>query len=207
MGQRNSPTTYSHTEDCLRSVRRFRLTRSLDTTFSLDRSIASQLYFLPPLFGLAQEKEVAATPLTSHIRLLIAAEHTAIHLLLLLRRAAALSTQQTAHLYSLAEQYRTMEKELRDLDAAFVEFKQYFVLPGFQKNLPIPANAGTVPRNPVAWSEEMRVMVEAHVERWTSQRHVVQRVRGLLEAGCEAMAVSEGAFDDGDGDEEGVDGG
>ena len=92
-----------------------------------------------------------------------------------------------------------MESALHELDNAFGEFKAYMSLPGFQMNMLLPAmitNAGHVPQNPVAWSDELRVRIECHVERWQSQKKVVEQVRMLLVASNEAMAVPDNSFDD-----------
>lgn len=92
-----------------------------------------------------------------------------------------------------------METELHELDNAFGEFKAYMSIPGFQMNILLPAmitNGGHVPRNPVAWSDELRVRIECHVERWQSQKKVVEQVRMLLDASNEAMAVPDDSFDE-----------
>ena len=131
-------------------------------------------------------------------------ENDAIHLLLLLRRTAALSPPQLAYLRALAADYATMEAQLRRLDDAYAEFKSYLSVPGFQMNILLPAmitNAGHVPRNPVAWSDELREKIECQVLRWRAQRSVLEQVGTLLEASNEAMGVPEDGFDD---EEEGL---
>ncbi|EDU48896.1 F-box-like multi-domain protein [Pyrenophora tritici-repentis] len=188
--KRNSPFTYSHMEDCLRAIRRDRLFANLNRDDRDDRNTAWHLRLLTPLFG---------RPSENHNTNLQPIEDEAITLLLLLRRAAALSPTQTHHLETLAANYRSMENELHELDNAFGEFKAYMSLPGFQMNILLPAmirNADSVPRNPVAWSDELRVRIECHVERWQSQRKVVEQVRMLLAASNEAMAVPDDSFDE-----------
>ncbi|EFQ93726.1 hypothetical protein PTT_08789 [Pyrenophora teres f. teres 0-1] len=188
--KRDSPFTYSHAEDCLRAIRRERLFATLNRSDRNDRTMAWNLRLLTPLFG---------RPSENHNTNLQPIEDEATSLLLLLRRAAALSPTQTHHLETLAANYRSMEDELHELDNAFGEFKAYMSLPGFQMNILLPAmisNADHVPRNPVAWSDELRVRIECHVERWQSQRRVVEQVRMLLAASNEAMAVPDDSFDE-----------
>jgi hypothetical protein len=72
-------------------------------------------------------------------------------------------------------------------------------MPGFQTTILLPSminNAKRVPRNPVAWSDELRQKIECQVARWKQQRDVMEKVRALLEGSCEAMAVPEDGFDE-----------
>jgi hypothetical protein len=126
-------------------------------------------------------------------------ENDAAHMLLLLRRSAALSHAQLAYLHALAADYRTMEAQLRHLDDVYAEFKSYLSLPGFRMNILLPAmiaNAGHVPRNPVAWTDELREKIECQVVRWRAQRGVLEKVSAMLEASNEAMGVPDDSFDE-----------
>jgi hypothetical protein len=92
-----------------------------------------------------------------------------------------------------------MEQQLRDLDDTYSEFKSYMTMPGFQRNILLPAvirNAKDVPRNPVAWPDELREQIECQVARWRTQEGVVQQVRRLLDASNVAMAVPDDSFDE-----------
>jgi hypothetical protein len=92
-----------------------------------------------------------------------------------------------------------MEQQLRDLDDAYSEFKSYMTMPGFQMNILLPAvirNAKRVPRNPIAWSDELRESIECQVARWRTQEVVVEQIRRLLQASNVAMAVPDDSFDE-----------
>jgi hypothetical protein len=126
-------------------------------------------------------------------------ENDATHTLLLLRRAASMSSRQLAHLDTLAADFRAMENELGELDESFAEFKGYMSMPGFQMNILLPAmiaNAGHIPKNPVAWTDELRLRIECQVERWRGQKGVVEQIKALLEGSNEAMAVPDDSFDE-----------
>ena len=126
-------------------------------------------------------------------------ENDATHTLLLLRRAASMSSRQLAHLDTLAADFRAMENELRELDESFAEFKSYMSMPGFQMNILLPAmiaNAGHIPKNPVAWTDELRLRIECQVGRWRGQKGVVEQIKALLEGSNEAMAVPDDSFDE-----------
>ncbi|KAI4954035.1 hypothetical protein J4E91_001744 [Alternaria rosae] len=187
----DSPYTFSHYEDCLRSVRRTHLMRSL-TDSKDDSRILWHLRLLPPLWASAPSPK--HTPLS-----LTPTENDAVTTLLLLRRTASLSASQLTYLHSLHSAYQTMESALRDLDEAYSEFKSYMNMPGFQMNILLPAmirNTKNIPRNPVAWSDELRAKIEGLVERWQGQREVVEKIRGMLESSNVAMAVPDDSFDE-----------
>ncbi|EUC27984.1 hypothetical protein COCCADRAFT_110333 [Bipolaris zeicola 26-R-13] len=186
----HSRFTFSHAEDCLRSLRRTRLAASLSPYSKVDRHIRWSLRLLHPLFG---------CPPNEHTMTLENVENDAIHKLLLLRRAASLSGPQLAYLDTLAKDYRAMEQQLRRLDDAYAEFKTYLSVPGFQMNILLPAmvtNAGHVPRDPVAWTDELREKIEFQVQRWKGQRDAVEQVGEILEASNEAMGVPDDSFDE-----------
>ncbi|KAL1797974.1 hypothetical protein ACET3X_004580 [Alternaria dauci] len=188
--KRDSRFTFSHHEDCLRSIRRTRLLSSLTTT-QLDNTIRWAMRPLTPLFGIPSTRH-ASSPLTR-------IENVAISVLLLLRRTAALSPSQLSYLRDLHATYQALESSLRALDATYTEFKSYMSIPGFQTTILLPSmisNAKSVPGNPVAWSDELRVRIECQVARWKQQAGVMEKVRGLLEGSCEAMAAPEDGFDE-----------
>lgn len=91
-----------------------------------------------------------------------------------------------------------MESQLRRLDDTYAEFKSYLSLPGFQTNILLPAmitNAGHVPKNPIAWPDELREKIESQVQRWRAQKGVLEQIARLLEASNQAMGVPEDSFD------------
>jgi hypothetical protein len=74
-------------------------------------------------------------------------------------------------------------------------------MPGFQTTMLLPSmisNAKNVPGNPIAWSDELRLQIECQVARWKQQSGVMEKVKGLLEGSCEAMAAPEDGFDESD---------
>jgi hypothetical protein len=124
-------------------------------------------------------------------------ENIATRQLLLLRRRAALSTSQIAYLQQLSIEYLDMEEGMQDLDQSFGEFKTYMSMSGFQMSILVPVmNPGTVPKNPIAWPDDLRIKIEHQVARWKSQKKVVEQMKTLLEASNTAMAVPDDSFDD-----------
>ncbi|CAN9245741.1 unnamed protein product [Alternaria alternata] len=187
--KRDSPFTFSHHEDCLRAIRRARLLASL-TSAQEDNSIRWTFRFLTPLFN---------TPADRHTSRLSQIEEDAIRTLLLLRRTASLSPSQLTYLQTLHATYQSLESSLRSLDATYTEFKSYMSMPGFQTTMLLPSmisNAKNVPGNPIAWSDELRLQIECQVARWRQQSGVMEKVKGLLEGSCEAMAAPEDGFDE-----------
>ncbi|KAH7552210.1 hypothetical protein J3E72DRAFT_248099 [Bipolaris maydis] len=182
--------TFSHAEDCLRDLRRKRLAAALSPYSKVDRHIRWSLRLLHPLYG---------CPPNEHTMTLENVENDAVHMLLLLRRAASLSAAQLAYLHALASDYRSMEAQLRRLDDVYAEFKSYLSVPGFQMNILLPAmvtNAGHVPRDPVAWTDELREKIECQVQRWRAQRDAIEQVGEILEASNQAMGVPDDSFDE-----------
>ncbi|KAF1834713.1 hypothetical protein BDW02DRAFT_579392 [Decorospora gaudefroyi] len=185
--KRDSEFSFSHVEDCLRAVRRQRLLASLDSDNKVDRHIKWSLRLLRPLFG---------KPRHEHQMTLEDVENDAVGLLLLLRREAAMSTQQVAYLRQLGSDNLAMEAELLELDQAFGEFKSYLSMPGFQTSLLIPiVNRGRIPKNPIAWPDDLRIRIEQQVEQWKSQKRTIEQMMTLLEASNTAMAVPDDSFD------------
>ncbi|OAL46597.1 hypothetical protein IQ07DRAFT_590707 [Pyrenochaeta sp. DS3sAY3a] len=187
--EQHSPTfTYSHTEDCLRKTRRQRLHAALDPTSKVDRHIKWSLRLLKPLFG---------TPRQDPRISLEDVENDATSLLMLLRREASMSTAYISYLRSLAAQYEAMSAEVHALNVTFQEFREHFTMPGIQYSLPFPVlREPRLDPNPVAWTDEVRGMVEEHVAKWKAQRSVIARVQALLGASNEALQVPENSFDD-----------
>jgi hypothetical protein len=124
-------------------------------------------------------------------------ENDATNQLLLLRRRAALSTSQIVYLQQLSGDYLDMVEEMQDLDQAFGEFKSHMSMPGFQMSILMPVmNPSAIPKNPIAWTDDLRGRIEHQVARWKSQKKVVVQMKTLLEASNTAMAVPDDSFDD-----------
>ncbi|KZM27294.1 uncharacterized protein EKO05_0005573 [Ascochyta rabiei] len=185
-----SKITFSHTEDCLRAVRRQRLHAALDPKDKIDRHIKWSLRLLRPLWGSVQYHDPST---------LDPVEADAVGVLLLLRRTAALSERQLEHLHQLAADYNCMVKTISDL-SQFVENldSQLLVSGQHTRYLSIPQRhfqIESVSSNPVAWSDELRTKIETRVQRWRAQRSLIEQMQTLMIMSQEALAVPEDAFD------------
>jgi hypothetical protein len=107
-------------------------------------------------------------------------------------------TAYIAYLRTLATQYEAMSAEVHALNVTFQEFREHFTMPGIQYSLPFPTvlREPRLDPNPVAWTDEVRGMVEEQVAKWKAQRSVIGRVQALLGASNEALQVPENSFDD-----------
>jgi hypothetical protein len=178
--------TFNHAEDCLREVRRQRLHASLNPDNKVDRHLKWSLRLLRPLFG---------KPYQDHAPLQ-AAENIAIDALLLLRRQAAMSPEEVAHMYQLSDDLKTMETEWKDLEREFEEFRTH-MFPGFAYNIPVSTSPEEqVPYNPIAWPDELRAQIHERVNKWRSQKKVMAKMRTLLASSNQALSVPEDSFDD-----------
>ncbi|KAF2873623.1 hypothetical protein BDV95DRAFT_489848 [Massariosphaeria phaeospora] len=187
--KRDSPYTFSHTEDCLRSVRRQQLCSALDRDVKVDREIRWAMNQLRPLFG--KPRFHRASPPWDGIE---QAEDDAMEILIFLRREASLSVRELAYLYQLSEDRTSMEKEMKALDRDFETWKSQLYQPAQDSRTlePLPE----LERNPVAWSDEVRAREEKRVTRWKTQKKTMDQVTSLLKASNEALSLPEDAFDD-----------
>ena len=125
-------------------------------------------------------------------------ENDATSTLLLLRREAGMSQPQIAHLYRLAADLHALNAQMRVLEEAFAEFRNNMTLSGCVLSLAFPGldDAWRVPRNPVAWSDELRAKVEGLVGKWIAQKEMMERIQGLFDASNVALGVPDDGFDD-----------
>jgi hypothetical protein len=187
--KRNSLFTFSHTEDCLRHVRRQRLHAALNPNNKVDRHIKWSLRLLRPLFGKPRHDTTLS---------LEEIENSAVIKLLLLRREAAMTTQQLTYLHQLCKDHQVMRHQMQELDKSFKDFQSHITgLPSYSHWLP---SDNILPCNPVAWPEDLIVSVEERVKRWKSQRNTVKQMHALLCTSNEALTVPEDSFDDLDND-------
>lgn len=188
--KRDSWFTYSHEEDCLRSIRRERLHAALDPEQQIDRHIKWSLRLLRPLWGNSGPRD---TPPLGYV------EADAVGLLLLLRRKATLTKRQKDHLHQLAEDFKEMGMAVECLAQSVSNMKKQLLLP--QENLMLldpysgHFQVSKLPYDPVAWSDPLRTMVETGVQRWRVQRNFIKQIEALMIASEEALAVPEDAFD------------
>ncbi|KAH7083713.1 hypothetical protein FB567DRAFT_447107 [Paraphoma chrysanthemicola] len=179
--------TFSHLEDCLREVRRQRLHASLDPDKKADRRRKWSLRGLPPLFG---------KPSGHHSDGLELIEDMTMNALLLFRREAAMSSKQISSLRQLDHDRQAMEEEMEQLDQTFRQFRSHMTS-GIEFGIDLPTRMeDSLPRNPIAWPDELCVAVEERVSKWKSQRRVIRQVHALLSSSNEALAVPEDSFDD-----------
>ena len=182
-----STFTFSHTEDCLRAVRRQRLHAALNPEIKTDRRIKWSLRLLPPLWGTGGPIDPSSL---DHV------EADAVGILLLLRREAALSDRQTTHLWQLAYDYMIMITTLNRFSRSLRYLKQQLILPGNATTLETEVSQHVrVPSNPIAWSDELRVNIETRVQKWRTQQKLIEQMQALMVASQEALAVPEDAFD------------
>ncbi|KAF2825703.1 hypothetical protein CC86DRAFT_406974 [Ophiobolus disseminans] len=183
--RQGSKFTFSLVEDCLREVRRQRLHAALNPDNRVDRHLKWSLRLLQPLFG---KPRLDQTPLEM-------VEDASIHTLLLLRREAAMTPKQLQRLQQLQEDHKTMDREIDELSTDFNEFKSN-MRPTMVFGLSVPFHTDdNLPRNPVAWPEDLRASIEGRVNKWKSQRKVIRQMHTLLSSSNEALAVPEDSFD------------
>jgi hypothetical protein len=185
--KKNSAFTFSHAEDCLRTIRRQAMHAALDPDNMIDRHIKWSLRLLQPLFGNLSHSDLST---------LGDVETEAVGVLLLLRRKAALTERQIQHLHRLAADYRAMTAALTDLSGSMEELKAQMVLPGTNTSiqLPVPMKV-KIPRDPIAWPDTLRSDIEVRVQKWRAQRSLIEQMQVLLNTSLETFALPEDAFD------------
>ncbi|KAF2272675.1 uncharacterized protein EI97DRAFT_202782 [Westerdykella ornata] len=192
--------TFSHFEDCLRTVRRQRVGYLLDHNDKEDRMMAWQLKFLPPLFGIPDHNKGRPDPQFD----LLPSEEYAIKHLLRFRKEAAMSEKERNRLLQLAEDRRTMMKEMQELQRLFVEWKldmydadleptSYYLVSLQREDV---NKFVELPSSPFAWSDETIAKEERRIARWRSQKGIRMKMMDLLRESHEALNVPEDAFDD-----------
>ena len=145
------------------------------------------LRLLPPLFGQPQHE---------HGGMLQRCEDISINKLLLLRREAAMTPKQIAYLHRLDQDRQTMDEDIKTLTKEFNAFTGH-LKPSMEYSLAIPLDGkNNVPRNPIAWPDDLRETIQGRVGKWKSQRNVMRQMHVLLSSSNEALAVPEDSFDD-----------
>ncbi|KAF2997171.1 hypothetical protein E8E13_005886 [Curvularia kusanoi] len=187
----DSAFTFSHTEDCLRAIRRKRLHAALDPGNKIDRHIKWSLRLLQPLWGISGQRDPST---------LDPFEHRAVRFLLLRRRAAALSAEQVAYLNQLAEDYKTvvrtvngLARSVQDMQAQLVRRSQHDLV--YQEVPQHFLDSERIPINPIAWPEKLRVDIETRVQKWKAQQDLIDQMQALMVVSQEALAVPDDAFD------------
>ena len=190
--KQDSAFSFSHTEDCLRYVRRQGLQAALDMDSKVDRHIKWSLRLLRPLWGIGGHRDPST---------LDPAETDAVRVLLLLRREASLSTSQIRHLYQLAKDYNAMVKFVDSLAQSFENLKQQLIMPRHSSVHEIDVGSHSqLPVNPISWSDELRVDVGSRVQKWKATRGLIEQMQALMVTSHEALALPDDAFDVPDSD-------
>jgi hypothetical protein len=184
----DSKFTFSHTEDCIRAVRRERLSASLDQNERIDRHLMWSLRLLQPLFGKPGGRELPA---------LNAIEDEALELLIFLRREASMTTKHKVYLQELAKDLRDMNETMADIHQRYKIFTAHMTVPGFETRLEFEAHVlDKMPKSPLAWSDTLRADIEDRVGKWRVQQTAIRQIQTLLAASNEALAVPDDAFDE-----------
>ncbi|KAF1949656.1 hypothetical protein CC80DRAFT_555127 [Byssothecium circinans] len=186
--KKESVFTYGYREDCLRAVRRQRLRAALNMDDPAHRRISWEMSLMRPLFGKPQY-DIPAGKFAD----LRVAEDNALVVLTFLRKEAAMSKKELAHLQQLASDREHMERELKRIDQDFAKWKcSLFGVPlgSFADKMP------ELPLNPLNWSDSQRAAEEARVNKWKAQRKMLIQLSQLLGESVETMSVPEDAFDD-----------
>lgn len=182
-----SSFTFSHTEDCLRAVRRQGLHAALDHNSKIDRHVKWSLRLLRPLWGIGGLRD--PSPLDP-------VESDAVRVLLLLRREAFLSDSQIKHLWQVASDHKSMLLSMDTLSNLLRNLKRQLVLPGHSRVYEMVINQqNTLPINPIAWSDELRADVELRVQKWKATRGLIEQMQALLVTSEETLAIPDDVFD------------
>jgi hypothetical protein len=107
-----------------------------------------------------------------------------------------MTAKQIAYLHQLNEDRQTMDKEIDELSKNFDDFKS-LLRPTVQFSLGaslLPEDS--IPRDPIAWPDDLRATIEGRVNKWKSQRAVMRKMSALVTSSNEALTVPEDSFDD-----------
>jgi len=189
----NAPFTFDLQQDCLRAVRRERLRAILDLDIKAHRLINWEINMLRPLFGRPRYDQASQGFIG-----LETIENDATAILSLLRKEANMSCREAAYLEQLSADRKKMERDLQGMSKTFGDWKSMLFGVNAQHNG--TSTLPGVPRNPVAWTEEVRAREEERIKTWQSQRKLVGQLALLFNASIEAMSLPDGAFDDSEGD-------
>ncbi|KAH8725789.1 hypothetical protein GQ44DRAFT_680500 [Phaeosphaeriaceae sp. PMI808] len=183
--KRDANFTFSHSEDCLREVRRQCLFLALNANDKVGRHHRWTLRNLPALFG---------KPIQHTIDLDLV-ESTAICTLLLLRREASMTSNQIAQLHQLSQDYQAMQKDLHNLDQEFKKFKS-LLIPTSAFNFELPGHMGdNIPLDPIAWPDDTIATISERVRKWHNQKKIIQKVNELLSSSNQVLDVADDSFD------------
>ncbi|PVH92606.1 hypothetical protein DM02DRAFT_677399 [Periconia macrospinosa] len=181
--------TISRENDCLRAVRRQRLAAALDDRNRDHRRIRWEMQYLEPLFGRTTYDRVAEPRYAL-------AENRAVNILMRLRKEAATSPKQMAHLRQLVQDRKEMEQDLDELYRSFEKWRSVLenVSPAtrFHRRYE-PWNP--LANDPIAWTDEQVKSEEKIIRHWRSQKRVFEQMNSVLRASREAMCAADDALD------------
>jgi hypothetical protein len=132
-------------------------------------------------------------------------ERDAVRFLLLQRRAAAMSAQETAHLNQLAEDYEelvnmvnTIAGRAKTLQSHLVRRTDQDVM--YEEVAQEVLDYHRIPINPIAWPEKLREDIEKRVRKGKAQIDILERMQALMSDSMEALMPPEYVFDTMDSD-------
>jgi hypothetical protein len=194
--KREGAFTFSHTEDCLRAIRRKRLHAALDPENKIDRHIKWSLRLLRPLWGIGGPRDPST---------LDPIERDAVRFLLLQRRAAAMSAREIAHLNQLAEDYEELVNTVNTIAGRAKTLQSHLVRRTDQAMVHEEVAQAVldyhrIPTNPIAWAEKLREDIEKRVRKGKAQKDILERMQALMSDSMEALAPPEYVFDAMDSD-------
>ena len=181
--KREEAFTFSHTEDCLRAIRRKRLHAALDPENRVDRHIKWSLRLLRPLWGIGGPRDPST---------LDPIESDAVRFLLLQRRAAAMSAREIAHLNQLAKDYKDLVDMINDFVGCAMTLQGQLVRRTdqgivYDEVAQEVLNYHKVPINPIAWPEKLREDIEKRVRKAKAQKDILDRMQALMNDSMEAL--------------------
>ncbi|OSS44617.1 hypothetical protein B5807_10706 [Epicoccum nigrum] len=194
--KREEAFTFSHTEDCLRAIRRQRLHAALNLENKIDRHIKWSLRLLRPLWGIGGPRDPST---------LDPVERDAVRFLLLQRRAAAMSVQEIAHLNQLAEDYEGLVNMVKTFGGYAKTLQSHLVRRTdqdmmYEEVAQEVLDYHRIPINPIVWPEKLREDIEVRVRKGKAQKHILERMQALMSDSMEALVPPEYVFDAMDSD-------
>ncbi|KAH7139131.1 hypothetical protein B0J11DRAFT_35843 [Dendryphion nanum] len=193
---RDREYTYSHTEDCLRQIRRECIRSLLDLDDGRDKLVNWSMRTLRPLFGGA-----VYAKLDDAWNAFERDENQAMYNLMLLRKEAAMPKKEREQLAQLVKDRVELIQDLSTLDSCFAMFKNQIsdIVAGCKSNEPIATYQMTafpdLPINVLEWDDETVLKESKRVAKWKSQKITLEKIKFLISMANEALSLPEDAFD------------
>lgn len=170
-------------------MRRERIIAQIDPTDEYDRSTKWVIDNLRPLFGKPWYHHAG----TTHAARLELWEDEALELLTRFRREASMSTKELVYLRQLASDRKRLSSEVSALNCSISSWQSTM----FNVTIdPVSPPLPFLPNDPLEWTDGERKQEELRVQKWKSQKTVLEKISELMDASREAMTVPEDAFDE-----------